>query len=156
MGSGTECLDIECAALEVVARAFAGKVDKAGQPYIGHLLRVGMGGATARQRALGFLHDVFEDTPLSPNDLFAAGFDWDFIGTLSVLTRFEGEDYETYIERVVKDREAWPVKLLDLRDNLDGLRLAAEQAQPSTKDLERYERYWKAFHRIERDGARKP
>jgi hypothetical protein len=50
-------------AIALAACAHAGQVDKAGQPYILHPLRVMLRLSGADERIVAVLHDVVEDTP---------------------------------------------------------------------------------------------
>ncbi|MFW6293906.1 MAG: hypothetical protein ACOC7V_16525, partial [Spirochaetota bacterium] len=58
--------------------------------------------------------------------------------------RDDDETYEAFVERTAADPLARSVKLLDLADNMDVSRLRAIDAG----DLERLDRYVKAWHRL--------
>lgn len=107
-------------AIRIAAVAHAGQMDKAGQPYILHVLRVGAAGHGLTEQIVGFLHDVLEDTDFPVNALRAV-FDNDIIEALSAITRSPGEGYRFYIERVAKNPIARAVKINDLKDNLGRL-----------------------------------
>ena len=47
-------------AILVASRAFDGRVDRQGQPYIAHSIRVMLDVATDDERTVAILHDVFE------------------------------------------------------------------------------------------------
>lgn len=49
-------------AIKIVANAHSDQVDKANQPYILHLLRVMFALENEKDRIVGVLHDVIEDT----------------------------------------------------------------------------------------------
>lgn len=98
--------------------AHAGQVDKQGQPYILHCLRVGLAGETEEEKIVGFLHDVLEDVPNFPLAAIESRFTEVVVEALLAITRNKGESYEDYIERVAKNDVARAVKLNDLRDNL--------------------------------------
>jgi guanosine-3',5'-bis(diphosphate) 3'-pyrophosphohydrolase len=50
-------------AICIAASAHAGQVDKAGAPYILHVLRVMLAMSSEEERIVAVLHDVLEDTP---------------------------------------------------------------------------------------------
>ena len=62
-------------AIEIAARAHAGQVDKAGQPYILHPIRVMLRMGSEAERITGVLHDVIEDSDVTLEDLRDEGFD---------------------------------------------------------------------------------
>lgn len=49
-------------AIEIALKAHAGQTDKAGMPYIGHVMRVMQSGKTIDEKIAGILHDIVEDT----------------------------------------------------------------------------------------------
>ena len=49
-------------AIEIATAAHRGQLDKAGNDYITHPLRVMAAGKTADEKIVGVLHDVVEDT----------------------------------------------------------------------------------------------
>lgn len=105
-------------------RLHAGQLRKDGEPYIHHCERVAH---TVRElghgaRAVGFLHDVLEDTELGLTPLLRI-FGHEIAGDVATVTRLPAETYAEYIEKVVGGSDvAVAVKLADIRDNLIGLR----------------------------------
>ena len=87
-------------AIELARRAHAGQLDKAGEPYIGHPLRVmsRVQGTSARMTAV--LHDVAEDTSVTLADLRRLGCPDDVVTAVTALTRVRGEDSDSYYARV--------------------------------------------------------
>lgn len=61
-------------AIELAASAHAGQVDKAGQPYILHPLRVMLRMETLAQKMTAVLHDIVEDTDVTLEQLKMEGF----------------------------------------------------------------------------------
>ncbi|HYC31104.1 MAG TPA: HD domain-containing protein, partial [Gemmatimonadales bacterium] len=111
-------------ALEIAAQAHRGQLDKAGEPYLLHPIRVmlRLSGETERMAAL--LHDVVEDAPAWTLDrLRAEGFPAQVVAAVDRLTKREGEPYEALIERAAADPIACRVKLADLEDNMSLLRI---------------------------------
>jgi (p)ppGpp synthase/HD superfamily hydrolase len=122
-------------ALELAVKAHGSQVDKVGDPYILHPLRVSMrigktSGFDHPVAIVGLLHDVLEDTAVDVWDLWSAGYSVEIINALEALTHKEGEEYSDYILRVRENKLAVVVKLADIFDNLDPNRL--EKLDPET------------------------
>ena len=111
-------------AVAVAAAAHAGHIDKSGNAYILHPMRVMLQcrehGDTVQ--AVAVLHDVVEDTWVTLDDLRALGFTTDVIEAVDAISHREGESYVDYIERCSMNRIAALVKLADLDDNSDPIR----------------------------------
>ena len=117
------------AAIELAARAHSGQVDKAGEPYILHPLRVMLSMQTEDERIVAVLHDVIEDTPIDTQDLMNLGLSAEQIEAIVVLTRPPGEDYERFIEHIATNPLAKAVKLADIADNMSPARAASRPAR---------------------------
>ncbi len=124
-------------ALKIATRAHKGQLDKAGEPYINHPKTVARMLGTEDAQTVALLHDVIEDTSVTPNDLRKAGFSDDIITALDCLTQREGEMRQEYIMRVAENLLATLVKLSDLKHNQELSRIK----NPSEKDFERVARY---------------
>lgn len=135
-------------ALAIALQAYAGKRDKAGRAYILHPLRLMAEMKDETSMMVALLHDVIEDSEITAADLLAAGIPPDVVGPVESLTRRKGEKYEAFIERVCLDPVARLVKLADIEDNLNVLRLP----KLSEADLRRVEKYHRAWHRLESAG----
>ena len=132
-------------AIEIATQAHEGQVDKAGNAYIGHPLRVMEMGRTIEEKIAGVLHDIVEDTPWTFEMLEAEGFAPEIIAALKCVTKIsENEDYDDFIERVKKNPLAVAVKINDLTDNMDIRRLP----YLSDKDVKRLKKYLKAYKRL--------
>lgn len=132
-------------AIEIAAEAHKGQVDKAGNEYIGHPLRVMEMGKTLEEKIVGVLHDVVEDTDWTFERLEAEGFAPEVIAALRCVTKTsENENYDDFIERVKKNALATAVKINDLTDNMDIRRLP----YLSDKDVKRLKKYLKAYKRL--------
>ena len=70
------------------------------------------------------LHDVIEDSDLTLNDLYDEGIPLEILDFVQLLTKREGDDYDTFIRRIAKHPTARKIKLLDIRDNMDVTRLS--------------------------------
>lgn len=137
-------------AIAIAAEAHAGQVDKAGQAYILHPLRVMLRMTSAHERMAAVLHDVVEDTPVSLAQLLAEGFAPEVIAAVDALTKRPGESRIDAAHRAAADPVARQVKLADNAENMDLSRID----NPSEKDFARVEQY-KAVREIllARDAA---
>ena len=78
-------------AIEIAAAAHAGQVDKAGQPYILHPIRVMLRVTGSHARMAAILHDVVEDTPVTIDQLVGEGFPAEVVAAVIALTKLPGE-----------------------------------------------------------------
>ncbi|BCS95446.1 hypothetical protein DSLASN_10780 [Desulfoluna limicola] len=109
--------------LAIALSAYSGHQDKAGRTYILHPLRVMAKMENEDEMAVALLHDVVEDSGYTAKDLMDAGIPSHVVGAVECLTRVDGESYEDFIERVQSNPIASAVKIADLEDNMDILRL---------------------------------
>ena len=130
-------------AIGMAVKAHAGQLDKAGQPYILHPLRVMFSLGTETQMVVGVLHDIIEDTYITKKDL-RIYFNEDIVNAIYTLTRRQGETYTEMIVRIQNNKLASMVKLADLQDNLDLMRLN----EVTSKDFERWMKYRRAWETI--------
>jgi (p)ppGpp synthase/HD superfamily hydrolase len=134
-------------AIAIAAEAHEGQVDKAGEPYVLHALRVMLRLSTDEERIVGVLHDVVEDTDWDLGRLRAEGFSDRVLEALAAVTkRSDDTDYEAFVSRAAADPIGRRVKLADLHDNCDLSRIA----DPSDRDHARIEQYRRAIAYIER------
>jgi|SRR5438552_12131142 len=133
-------------AVAFAAAKHVDQVDRAGQPYILHPLRVMVAMDSDEARRVAVLHDVVEDCGVTLDDLRALGYPDREVEALDALTKRgdEHDDYAKFIERVMKNPLAMKVKLADLEDNLDTRRLKSL----GPRDLERLARYHTARRRL--------
>jgi (p)ppGpp synthase/HD superfamily hydrolase len=133
--------------LQIALRAYAGKVDKAGREYILHPLRVMAKMKTELEMSAALLHDVLEDSEITAEELLAEGIPAEVVEAVQHLTKKEEEDYMDFVARAGKNKLAAAVKLADIEDNIDVLRLSAlDQA-----DLARVQKYHSAWHFLKQD-----
>ncbi|HEY3739298.1 MAG TPA: HD domain-containing protein [Bryobacteraceae bacterium] len=128
-------------AIAIAAEAHTGQKSKEGSPYILHPIRVMMrvDGLDAKMAAI--LHDVVEDTDWTLDQLRTEGFSQPVLEAVDLLTHRDSEDYFAYVARAGTNPLAKQVKLADLEDNMNVMRLATV----GDKDLERMRRYHKAW-----------
>lgn len=128
-------------AIEIAVQAHKGQVDKGGQPYILHPLRVMMSLETEKQKIVGVLHDVLEDSQITMRDLAYEGFSNDILFALNLLSRYD-LSYSEYITRLAdNDLATTTVKIADLKDNMDIFRISAL----SLTDIRRWRKYYDAY-----------
>ncbi|AHM05154.1 Guanosine-3',5'-bis(Diphosphate) 3'-pyrophosphohydrolase [Roseibacterium elongatum DSM 19469] len=124
-------------AFELAFQAHAGQVDKAGQPYVLHLVRVATALSDRDERVVALLHDVLEDTEVSAEDL-ALRFPPDICAAVEAITKRPHEAYEGYLARVAANPISLAVKLADMADNADPARLAALDPDDRARLREKY------------------
>ncbi len=124
-------------AITLAAEAHAGQVDKAGQPYILHPLRVMLRVRTDEERIAAMLHDVVEDTHVTLEALAQEGFSQAILTAVAALTKLPGETRLEAASRVAVDSVARTVKLADNAENMDLSRIE----NPTEKDFARLKEY---------------
>ena len=128
-------------AYKIAKKAHLGQVDKAGEDYIKHPEKVASFVKTDEEKAVAYLHDVIEDTELTLENLYEYDFSKEVIEAVDIITKKRGEDYQSYLNSVKKNKLARAVKLADLRHNSNLTRLT----KVTEKDIERKEKYQKAI-----------
>ena len=133
-------------AIKIAVDAHSGQLDKAGQPYVLHPMKVMFALSNEKDRIVGVLHDVIEDTNVTYDYLIANGFEGEteILDALKSVTKKEDETYDEFIERAAANPIGKRVKLADLQDNMDLSRIS----NPTEKDYERIKRYEKAKERL--------
>jgi guanosine-3',5'-bis(diphosphate) 3'-pyrophosphohydrolase len=124
-------------AIQIAATAHAGQVDKAGEPYIFHPLKVMLRVEGAAERIAAVLHDVVEDTTVTFEDLAKEGFSQQVLEAVRALTKRPGETRMAAAGRAAQNKVALAVKLGDNAENLDLARIP----NPTPKDYARLEEY---------------
>lgn len=131
-------------AIAIAVDAHSGQVDKAGDPYVLHPLRVMFAVESESERIAGVLHDVVEDTHWTLADLEEEGFSSEVVEALDALTRRPDETYMEFVERAGNHPIARPVKIADIRHNLDLDRIP----ELTQTDLRRLEKYREALSKL--------
>lgn len=131
------------AVLALTKERHAGQVDKAGAPYIDHVLRVADRLKPCLPlQIIALAHDLIEDTKTTLEELEALGMTEAMVRAVDVLTKKSRkvQTHAQYRQGVFGNLRACVVKLADLDDNMDLARLPEEErAAPRTK--ERWENY---------------
>ena len=128
-------------AITIAAEAHAGQLDKGGNPYILHPMRVMLRLDDPDARIVAVLHDVVEDSPWTLEQLSAEGFSTAVIDAVEAVTKRDGEEYDDFVRRAGRNAIGRMVKRADLEDNLDLSRVK----EPGERDLERIEKYRRAL-----------
>lgn len=101
-------------ARDLAHRFHAGQVDKGGAPYTQHLAAVAdgvdqdtLGAQDSTLAQIGWLHDVLEDTPATPEDLLEAGVPPHVVRAVGRLTRPEvsKQTYQEWIETLARGHD---------------------------------------------------
>jgi len=129
--------------IALVATKFEGVMDKQGIPYFQHCYTVmqtcGLKDEESLCIALG--HDLIEDTNISV-DYLIENFNYRIATGIEVLTKQPDQNYDDYIKRIAGHKDIVPIKLADLKHNLEVSRLKGL----TKKDLDRVEKYLKSYH----------
>lgn len=137
-------------AIAIAASVHKGDKDKAGAPYIMHPLRIMMKMNSEAAKIVAVLHDVVEDSRTKPpadrwplERLRAEGFTVEVLEALDGVTdrKEQGENYEDFVKRAAANPISRQVKIADLEDNMNMLRL--DKVGP--KQLERLQRYHRSW-----------
>ena len=140
-------------AIKIAVEAHTGQVDKGGNPYILHPLRVMLSLDTEEERIVGVLHDVVED---------CEGWTWERLGeqgcsdeiieALKSVSKTPEEEkqfkkmddpnekldhYLEFIKRAKFNKIGRNVKAADIKDNLDISRID----DITERDIDRLNRY---------------
>ena len=138
-------------AIAFAAQAHQEQVDRLGEPYIFHPLRVMLlvkqAGGTETELVASVLHDVIEDTDTTLDEV-AELFSPEVATLLDAISRRPGEEYVAYVERcVAAGASAIRLKQADLTDNSNPERMAR---LPAAEREELLKKYSSGFEVIER------
>nr|WP_213395290.1 hypothetical protein [Yoonia sp.] len=148
-------------AIEIAVEAHKGQVDKAGNLYVLHPLRVMMSLDAEDEKIVGVLHDVVEDCEGWTWDrLRSEGFSEKIIDALQSVSKTPDEEVEfsrlketgsedavrqhyfAFVRRAGADEIGRKVKAADIKDNLDISRIKTL----SNEDMIRLRRYEEALN----------
>lgn len=132
-------------AIALAALAHKGQVDKAGEAYICHPLRLMLTMTTEAERMVAVLHDAVEDTDVTLASLEAVGYQPEVVAAVAMLTHEPDVPYMDYVRCIAGNALARKVKMADLRDNINLSRISA----PTAKDHARIEKYQAALKLLE-------
>lgn len=131
--------DLLSRAIGIAISVHANQKDKAEEPYILHPLRLMVKMETENERIVAVLHDAVEDSHNQDATLEAifSVFHPEICDALDALTRKDQEKYRDFIVRVGNNVLAKKIKIADLEDNLNTIRLE----RIVEKDLKRIKKY---------------
>ena len=128
-------------AMQIAYRAHHGQTDKSGVPYLYHPIHLAEQMNDEVTVTAALLHDVLEDSPMTAEELRAAGISQQAVDAVVLLTRPAEIPYLDYVERIRSNPIARAVKCADLRHNCDPSRLP----DPPDGCREKRELYQKAL-----------
>ena len=131
-------------AILIAVDSHSGQVNKKGDPYILHPLRMMFKADTIEEKIIAVLHDVIEKTSIDLEYLRSVGFNDIILLAIDALSRKPEENYDQYIDRVSENKMATKIKIIDLDDNISSLELDKSQQKQSNKFL----KYQKARNRL--------
>ena len=111
-------------AIRIAVTAHAGQMDKGGLPYILHPLHLMSQMETLEDKIVAVLHDVTEDTDMTPDHLIAQGIPDYLVADLKLLDHDKTKkSYDEYIIDIKRSARATRIKLADMRHNSDLTRM---------------------------------
>lgn len=128
-------------AMQIAIKVHRGQLDKGGNDYINHPVRVERRCACQEDRLVALLHDTIEDGDITADYLLMQGFPREIVDAVLSVSRKRGEDYFDFILRCKANPIGRRVKIADLKDNMDITRLN----ELTEKDIERLKKYHKAY-----------
>lgn len=125
-------------AYRLVSYLFKDKKDKAGEAYLGHLVRVSDRITTKDAKVAALLHDVVEDIDtISFEDLKKLGFSDSVVDIVRIVTKDNSKEfnYHDWISEIIEigNMDAIKVKYSDMMDNLN-----LERLNKLNEDKKRY------------------
>ena len=136
-------------AITLAVQQHAGQVDKGGQPYILHPLRVMLQLQQPDQQIVAVLHDILEDTHTTAQDLQNLGFQTHIIQAIQALTKLPHETRVQAAMRTAQNPLACAVKIADVQDNMNLTRIP----NPTARDLARLEEYRQVLEILQKSTA---
>ena len=123
-------------AFTIVSKVFEDKKDKAGKPYLNHLVRVSLKLNEEIEQVAALLHDIVEDTEVTFKDLLEIGFPVEVVEIVKLVTKPEIDTsnltkeeklklYSDEIDSIITSGNIHAIRLKqsDMSDNYDKERL---------------------------------
>lgn len=136
-------------AFQIAVEVHGDHLDKGGDPYLFHILRVAEKMETDEEMVVAILHDALEDcNPEDRQTLYSRiclAYGMVLACQVGLLTRDESEPYMDYIQRLAGSHVAVKVKLSDLADNMRRERLRKLAPDEANRLLDRYEKAYSAL-----------
>lgn len=124
-------------ALKLCFEVHKNQTDKSGMPYVFHPFHLAEQMKDEYTVCTALLHDVVEDSNVTPEDLRNYGFPDEVVNAVALMTHEENVTYFDYVRKIKTNPVAAAVKLADLEHNMDLTRID----NPTVHDLERAEKY---------------
>lgn len=134
-------------AMQIAIKVHKGQLDKGGNDYINHPVRVERMCTCQEDRLVALLHDTIEDGDITADYLLMQGFPREIVDAILSVSRNKDEDYFDFIQRCKVNPIGCRVKIADLKDNMDITRLK----ELTDKDIERLKKYHKAYNILKRE-----
>lgn len=128
-------------AMQIAIKVHGGQVDKGGNDYINHPIRVSENCSLDEDKIVALLHDTIEDGDITAEYLIMQGFPHDIVDAVLSVSRNKDEGYFDFILRCKANPIGRRVKIADLKDNMDITRLN----ELTEKDINRLKKYHKAY-----------
>ena len=135
-------------AIALAEQAHAGQIDKGGEPYIRHPMRVMRSVRGLHAKMAAVLHDVVEDTGITLEELRRRGCPEAVVRAVDAVTKREGEPLDDYYARVAADPLALIVKRADIADNSSEPRLARLPRETAQRLREKYRHAIEVLNRL--------
>lgn len=97
------------------------------------------------EMAVALLHDVIEDSEYTADDRLEAEIPQTLVDAVQLLSKTDNESYEEFIDKVLTNDIATKVKIADIEDNINVLRLDSL----SERDLQSVAKYHKAWQKLQ-------
>lgn len=131
----------------LIDKYFKGKIDKAGKPYINHLIAVSEQVEAEEDKIVALLHDIIEDTDITIEELNRI-IPMSLIGRILLLTHDKKYTYNEYINNILNcgDINVIRIKMADMWHNMDLSRLN----EITDKDIKRFLKYRDCYKKLEK------
>lgn len=157
--SKQELKELEFNVYKIITAYFGDKKDDGGHDYLQHLYAVAdsieqkanyevidhkssLGIFYKKAYIVALLHDIFEDTDCTEQELKDIGCDDEIIEAIKSVTRHKDENYFDFIERANKNDIGRIVKIYDLENNMDIRRLSKFEDY----EQKRLKKYWYSWN----------
>lgn len=128
-------------AMQIAIKVHRGQLDKGGNDYINHPIRVSENCSLDEEKVVALLHDTIEDGDITADYLLMQGFPRGIVDAILSVSRNKDESYFAFILRCKDNPIGRRVKIADLKDNMDITRLK----ELTENDIERLKKYHKAY-----------
>ena len=124
-------------AIEIAVKYHSNQVDKSGDLYILHPMRVMNAMDTNEERVIAILHDILEDTIVTKEYLLTL-FPTDIVSDIEVLSKPKWDNYNDFILRIKENARAKKVKLADIEDNISYNRIVKLPEEMRSRLVNKY------------------